>query len=72
RSAFHFSKSAFWFLPPCLLHSEIGLPKFFLVGNSITSLMVILLPSHGNTITTPKKYHYHGVVIGLPNRKIFW
>ncbi|MDY5800283.1 MAG: hypothetical protein SPK15_06860, partial [Candidatus Onthomorpha sp.] len=56
-------KSAFWFLPPCLLHSKIGLPKFFLVGNSITSLMVIPLPSRGNRITKLKKF----LVILLPN-----
>ena len=49
-----------------VLVCEVGLPKNFLVGNLITSLMVMVLPRRGNTITKPKKI----LVIPLPTAKV--
>ena len=76
-----FQKSSFYSPKIAVLVCEVGLPKNFLVGNPITSLMVIglpwrgnritslmvmVLPRRGNTITKPKKI----LVIPLPTAKV--
>ena len=61
-----FQKSSFYSKKIAVLVCEAGLPKNFLVGNLITSLMVIGLPWRGNTITKPKKI----LVIPLPTAKV--